>query len=105
MATEIRVEIVFALPDEQVLVSVSVPATTTVASAIRLSGLAERFADQPIDSLPVGIWGRLVGRDHVLSNTDRVEIYRPLKLEPREARRQLAQAGRTMGGGRKVSGS
>ena len=102
MAAEIGVELVFARPDKQVLVSLSVPAATTVATAIRLSGLIERFSDQPIESLPVGIWGRPVERDFVLGDGDRVEIYRPLALDPREARRRLAQAGKTMAGNNKV---
>ena len=45
----------------------------------------------------LGIWGRLVNRDQTLEDGDRVEIYRPLEIDPRETRRRLAAEGKTMG--------
>jgi putative ubiquitin-RnfH superfamily antitoxin RatB of RatAB toxin-antitoxin module len=47
--------------------------------------------------MQAGIWGRPVERDQAVSDGDRVELYRPLNMDPREARRRLAAAGRTMG--------
>ncbi len=99
MVEEIRVEVVFATPQRQRLVTVTLPAPATVMDAISRSALAERFPAETFDELQAGVWGHPVGRNHILSDGDRVEIYRPLELDPREARRQLAQAGRTMGGG------
>ena len=96
MSGKIAVEVAFALPDRQVLAAVELAEGATVAEAIALSGLAEQFPAVDIESLPVGIWGRVTARDRVLANGDRVEIYRPLQIDPREARRQLAQAGKTM---------
>jgi putative ubiquitin-RnfH superfamily antitoxin RatB of RatAB toxin-antitoxin module len=92
----IRVEVVFALPELQVLVALELNDGATVAEAIERSGLDQQFPDEAIDALPVGIWGRVTARDQVLADGDRVEIYRPLEMDPREARRQLAQAGKTM---------
>jgi putative ubiquitin-RnfH superfamily antitoxin RatB of RatAB toxin-antitoxin module len=92
----IRVEVVFALPELQVLVALELNDGATVAEAIERSGLGQQFPDEAIDALPVGIWGRVTARDQVLADGDRVEIYRPLEMDPREARRQLAQAGKTM---------
>ena len=96
MSGDIRVEVVFALPQRQELVNVTLEEGATLADAIEASGLAARFPDEQIDSLPTGVWGRPAERDHVLHDGDRVEIYRPLEIEPREARRRLAEAGRTM---------
>lgn len=93
---EISVEVAFAIADKQRLVSVMLPIGATVAEAITQSSIARRFARHDLSSLSVGIWGREVTREHVLSDGDRVEIYRPLDMDPREARRQLALVGQTM---------
>jgi putative ubiquitin-RnfH superfamily antitoxin RatB of RatAB toxin-antitoxin module len=94
--TDITVEIVFALPDKQSLKTHLVAAGTTVAEVILGAGLDAEFPDFDFRAGPVGIWGREVERNHVLRDGDRVEIYRKLELEPREARRRLALSGRTM---------
>lgn len=94
---DIEVEVVFATADKQALCSVSLRPGATVADAIATSRLAQRFPEQNLDTLEVGIWGTVVARDRPLNHGDRVEIYRPLAMDPREARRQLALAGRTMG--------
>lgn len=93
---EIRVEVVFARPDRQALVEVSVGEGATVAEAIEASGLHKDFANDGLESLPVGIWGRLVERSTRVRAGDRVEIYRPLELDPKSARRELALLGLTM---------
>jgi putative ubiquitin-RnfH superfamily antitoxin RatB of RatAB toxin-antitoxin module len=94
--TSIRVEVAFALPAEQALISVSLPADSSVDDAIAASGIAERFPDEHLQTLQTGIWGRLADRQSAVSDGDRVEIYRPLLRDPRDARRELAQAGLTM---------
>ncbi len=102
MADDIRVEVVFATAERQRLVELALPVGATVRDAIRRSGLSKHFPDVDLDALEVGIWGRVVPREQLLKDGDRVEVYRPLELDPREARRRLAAAGRTMGrpGGR-----
>lgn len=87
VAETFRVEIVFALPAQQELVAIHVQPGTTVQQAIARSAIEERFEGIDLAELPVGIWGREVGRDHELRPGDRVEIYRALQMEPREARR------------------
>ncbi len=94
---DIELEVVFALADKQALCPVSLRRGATVADAIAASGLAQRFPDQPLETFEVGIWGKVVARNHGVRHGDRVEIYRPLAMDPRDARRQLALAGRTMG--------
>src|SRR5690606_35394109 len=100
-ATEPReplsVEVIFALPDRQELVAVTVEEGATVEDAIARSGLDRTFPEWNLDECTVGIWGRPVARDRVLRRGDRVELYRPLELDPREARRALAAQGKSMG--------
>lgn len=90
-------EVVFATADKQRLLKVSAQAGATVSDVVTLSHIMEAFPDQGPDQLSFGIWGKEVSGDKLVSAGDRVEIYRPLKLDPREARRQLALSGRTMG--------
>ena len=96
MPTEIDVEVVFGIPEQQRLVSLRLQSGATVADAIEKSDFAREFADHDLSSLSVGVWGHLAARDAVLSAGDRVEIYRPLQMDPREARRRLAALGQTM---------
>jgi hypothetical protein len=81
------------------LVLIELPAGATVAAAIEASGLRERHAELKAASIACGIWGRVCRADRVLSEGDRVEIYRPLALDPKEARRargrEQKQAGQT----------
>ena len=96
MTDSIEVEVVFATPERQRLVSLLLPPDSTVEDAIAKSGMSEAFPTQDFSECEAGIWGRVVARDRVLAAGDRVEIYRPLEMDPREARRRLAAAGQTM---------
>ena len=69
----------------------------TVADVIAESGIQQEFPDVRLGQLELGIWGKLVTEDDVVHDGDRIEFYRQLRIDPREARRQLARAGRTMG--------
>ena len=71
--------------------AIEVPAGATTLDAIRASGLLEGEAGIDISTQPVGIWGRAAALDSVLAAGDRVEIYRPLTINPKEARRRRAQ--------------
>jgi len=64
----------------------------TVADALRASGLQARYPAAALDALPVGVWGAFCRRDDVLRDRDRVELYRPLRVEPMEARRRRQRA-------------
>lgn len=92
-----QIEVVFALPERQELVTVELEEGATVADAIERSAIAELFPGHEVRALPVGVWGRVVDRGHVLEEGDRVEIYRPLAIDPREQRRALAAEGKSMG--------
>lgn len=97
MSDTISVEVAFALPDKQALVEIELADGATVNDAIVQADLKSQFPDYDFGKLPVGVWGHPVSRDHRLEEGDRVEIYRALKLDPRDTRRRLALAGRTMG--------
>ncbi|WP_280156141.1 RnfH family protein [Piscinibacter sp. XHJ-5] len=60
----------------------------TVHDALRASGVLERHPDIDVQAQKVGVWGKLRALDAVLRDGDRVEVYRPLKVDPKEARRQ-----------------
>jgi putative ubiquitin-RnfH superfamily antitoxin RatB of RatAB toxin-antitoxin module len=94
--SEFEVEVVFALPLKQSLQTVVVEAGATVADVIAKSELIEAFPGHNLAEMALGIWGREVERNQVVKEGDRIEIYRSLELDPREARRQLALSGRTM---------
>ena len=96
---DISVEIAFGTRDRQELLELTVPAGTTLADALSRSCIAELFPGERIDRLAVGIWGKPVARTTRLSDGDRIEIYRPLAMDPREARRRLAAMGKFMGSG------
>ncbi len=94
--TLLRVEVVFALPENQFLEAVRVPDGASVQDAIDAAALSGRFPEENFAVMPVGIWGQVVARDRRVCDGDRVELYRPLERDPKEARRQLALEGRTM---------
>ena len=88
----IDVEVAYARPEEQTVVSLTVRRGTTVEEAIRLSGLIARFPEIDLKVNKVGIFGELTVLSDTLQAGDRVEIYRPLVVDPKEARRIRAAA-------------
>ena len=96
MSSTISVEVAFALPNQQELLTVELPRGATAADAISESGIQSRFPEIDLGALTIGVWGRVVELHEPLRGGDRVELYRDLEIDPREARRQLALAGKTM---------
>ena len=92
----IRVEIAYALPHKQALVSLDLPVGTTVEHALQQSGVLRLFSEIDLAKNKVGIFSKLVSLDTVLRDRDRVEIYRPLIADPKEIRRQRASVGKSM---------
>lgn len=97
----IQVEVAYALPDVQEIVTVEVEAGATLRQAIERSGLLNRHPEIDLAVNKVGIFGRLAKQDEVLRARDRVEIYRVLIADPKEVRKQRAAEGKRMkkGGG------
>lgn len=88
---KIFIEVVYALPQEQVLISLDVDKGTTVEQAVKLSGILERFSDIDLTKNKLGIFGKATKADQKLRDKDRVEIYRPLIADPKESRRKRAE--------------
>ena len=86
-----RVEVVYAGEDKQLLTEVEVDAGSAVETVLRKSGIYDRFPNDPLRECDVGIWGQCVSRTAIVHDGDRVELYRPLRMDPREARRLRAK--------------
>ncbi|HHQ69503.1 MAG TPA: RnfH family protein [Halothiobacillaceae bacterium] len=84
------VEVAYARPDVQVILSVDVPPETTAIEAVKASGILTRFPEIDLEKQKLGIFGKVVPKDKVLAEFDRVEIYRPLIADPKTARRKRA---------------
>lgn len=90
MAERITVEVVFAGAEGSVRRRVELAAGSTVMQAIDASAIAAELQGDAIDPARLGIFSRRVSPDEVLRDGDRVEIYRSLTLDPKEARRKRA---------------
>ena len=90
-AERIAVEVVYALPERQHLFKVGISSGTTVATALRESGILDRFPELVLERLKVGVFGRRVSLDHALRSGDRIEIYRELIVDPKTARRSRVE--------------
>jgi putative ubiquitin-RnfH superfamily antitoxin RatB of RatAB toxin-antitoxin module len=93
MAEQVTVEVVFAEPSRRWLREVTLPEGSTVAQAIEASGIVRDIPGLVVDPARLGVFSRKVTLDHVLGEGDRVEIYRPLTMDPKEARRRRAHEG------------
>lgn len=90
---EIAVEVAYALPERQCILALKLPAGTTMLDAAERSGIARVFEGLDLVTAKMGIFGKAVAdpRRHVLADGDRVEIYRPLTVDPKEARKARAR--------------
>ncbi len=98
MATgQLRVEIAAGLPDRQYVLDLLLPDGATVQDALNAADLPRRMPGLTVEPGRIGVFGKLCAPDRVLKDGDRVEIYRPLKADPKEVRRQLAEIERRRG--------
>lgn len=88
---QIEIEVVYASAERQKSVRFMVPAGARVEAAIRASGLLAEFPEIDLAVNAVGVWGKVVPLEHALREHDRIEIYRPLKVDPKQARVIRAQ--------------
>lgn len=97
----LKVAVAYVGPEAQVLRPMEVTPGTTVRAAIQRSGVLEQCPEIDLQRYKVGIYGKLVPLDQPLTDGDRVEIYRPLIADPKEARKRRAEEGKPMrkGGG------
>jgi hypothetical protein len=87
----LRVEIVYALRDRQVLLALEVEGGTTARQAVERSGILQRLPEIDLARAGLGIFGKVVSPDTPLRDGDRVEIYRPLIADPKQARSTRAR--------------
>ena len=93
----IHVEVVYATIERQCVIPLKVTNGTTAYSAIRLSKIEQEFEEIDVDGSPIGIYGKILDgksrpnpKECVLQDNDRVEIYRPLTVDPKKARLKRA---------------
>jgi putative ubiquitin-RnfH superfamily antitoxin RatB of RatAB toxin-antitoxin module len=91
----IKIEVAYAAPDKQRILALEVPAGTTIGEAVRLSGIAEIFPSIDLTQLKVGVFSQSRELTDIVLAGDRVEIYRPLTIDPKEARRARAKLPKT----------
>jgi putative ubiquitin-RnfH superfamily antitoxin RatB of RatAB toxin-antitoxin module len=97
---ELSVTVVYCAPGCEDVTEVTLPAAATVADAIAASGVLARRPEVAATPLEVGIWGRACALKQRLEDGDRVELYRPLTVDPKEARRVRAEVRRRRSGRR-----
>lgn len=90
MADTIPVQVCYALPDRQIVRDLFVTAGTSLQQAIEQSGILQALPEINLAHERVGIFGKTRSLDVILREHDRVEIYRPLIVDPKEARRRRA---------------
>ncbi|MFZ2314471.1 MAG: RnfH family protein [Gammaproteobacteria bacterium] len=90
MANLITVEVAYARPDEQRILTVEVEAGCTIQSAIERSGILTLFPEIDLKTQKVGVFSKSRELSDEVKQGDRIEIYRPLLIDPKEARRAKA---------------
>lgn len=91
-----KIEVAYARPDEQLILEVQVAPGTKLGEALASSGIERHFPEIDLDNAKVGIFGKLAKMDAELTAGDRIEIYRPLIADPKEARKKRAAEGKVM---------
>lgn len=94
------VEVIYALPDRAIFKAYRLPSPSTVADALALAAADPAFAGIDVVGSAVGIFGRAAAPERELHPGDRIELYRALAADPKEARRSRVQRARAQGSGR-----
>jgi uncharacterized protein len=97
MSTMLSIEVCYALPSGQALIAVELPEGATVQQALDASGILKRFPQINLTDQKVGVFGKVKPLDAVLADHDRVEIYRPLIVDPKAARQRRVEKTRKEG--------
>ncbi len=101
---KITIEVAYALPEKQVILTHDVDTSFSAREAIKSSEILSHFPDLDLDTIDIGVFGKAIKADYQLQQGDRIELYRPLIADPKEVRRQRAREGLATkkGGGKKV---
>lgn len=91
----ISVEIVYANKEKQRRLNIKIPENYTVKQAIEASGILKEFSEISLEEQPVGIFSQKISLSDNLKSGDRIEIYRPLIIDPMSKRRLVAKKQKT----------
>ena len=100
----INIEVVFALPTTATCLSLEVQPGCTAEQAVIQSGIIEKCPEIDANALTLGVWNRIVKANYELKDGDRIEIYRPLIADPKDARRKRAEKAKEEGRANKITG-
>lgn len=90
MTNKVLIEAVYASPDHQFLWQGKVDKGTTARQALLSSELPKQFPNVNFQLAPIGVFGKKISDDYILCQWDRIEVYRPLLIDPKENRRRRA---------------
>jgi len=96
MSETISVEVVYALPQKQEILTVKLPSGASARQAVEASGVLQKYPEIDLAKNKLGVFAKLTKPDAPLRDRDRVEIYRPLIADPKEVRKQRAAEGKVM---------
>lgn len=88
----ITIEVAYANPKKQMIISFQAPKNISVKEAIDLSGIEKKFHEIDLTKNKLGIFGKITSLEAKLKHKDRIEIYRPLIADPKEIRRKRANS-------------
>ena len=88
--SDIHIEVAYATPEKQVILSLKVPEGTALIDAVSASGITAEFEELDLSASQMGIFSKVVAEDYVLRSGDRIEIYRPLIADPKKVRKERA---------------
>ncbi|KFX61312.1 MULTISPECIES: RnfH family protein [Paraburkholderia] len=97
MSARLSIEVCYALANEQTLIAVDLPEGATLQQALDASGILQRYPQIDLGTQKVGVFGKLKPLDTVLADHDRVEIYRPLLVDPKLSRQRRVEKTRKAG--------
>lgn len=103
MPEMMEIEVAYATEQEQLILPLRVPSDCTVEQALERSGIDKHFPEIDLAGAKVGIFGKLTKKDAALNPGDRIEIYRQLIADPKEARKKRAAEGKVMKKGAKAA--
>ncbi|MGM0480583.1 MAG: RnfH family protein [Pseudomonadota bacterium] len=98
------IEVAYATPEQQLILTVQVADDTTLEQCIEQSGIQQHFADIDLKQQKVGIWNKTAKLDAIPRDGDRIEIYRPLIADPKAVRKRRAERAKQEGRADKVTG-
>ncbi len=89
----IRIEVAYALPERQMIIALEVDDNCSILAAVQRSGITREFPDIDLESARYGVFGTPVPdpATHLVRAGDRIEIYRPLLIDPKAVRKQRAE--------------